>query len=189
MDFLKHRRQTGAGRWFARMVLLAALAANTSGQVGNEYEVKAAFLYKFASFVAWPQSDRSLPVGICVLGHDPFGDSLDRVVKGKSINGREFLVRRLKPGDTTGECPILFIGASERKRLTLILERLRAAPVLTVGDVPGFCQSGGVINFTVLDNRVQLEINPTAAERSGLQLSSRLLSLARIVRESSAGSY
>jgi len=173
-------------RWLLRLAIPAVAAWSAPCQTGSEYEVKAAFLYKFASFVEWPAGRLSLSVGICVAGRDPFGQELDRVVRGKTLNGREFLIRRLKPGEPAKDCQILFVGASERGRLRPMLEKLQAEPVLTVGDVPGFCESGGVVNFAVNDNRVQLEINPAAAERAGLRLSSRLLSLATILRDNPA---
>jgi hypothetical protein len=99
------------------------------------------------------------------------------------------LVRRLKTAEAATDCHILFIGASENKRLPQILTRLRGVPVLVVGDVAGFCESGGAINLVVFDNRVQLEINPASVERARLLLSSRLLSLARIVRDESKGGH
>jgi len=175
-------------RWTACLVL-ALWVPMLAGETGSEYEVKAAFLYKFANFVEWPSDERTSPLGICVLGQDPFGQALDSVVKGKSINGREFTIRRLKTRDAAGDCHILFIGASESRQLTPILTSLRGSPVLTVGDIAGFCENGGTINLVVSDKRVGLEINPTSAERAGLLLSSRLLSLARIVREDSKGGH
>jgi hypothetical protein len=186
MDVLTLRRKN-AWRLFLRLLMSIAIVP-LPAQTGSEFEVKAAFLYKFASFVEWPHDSPNLPVAICIVGHDPFGGALDRVVKGKTVNGREFAIHRLKSGDGVGECHILFISGSERKRLRMALDRLQGVPVLTVGDMPEFCENGGAINFEVTDNRVQLEINPTAAERAGLQVSSRLLSLARIVREAPMGS-
>jgi len=180
MDFLSHR-------WTARL-LVAAWCPMLLAETGTEYEVKAAFLYKFANFVEWPADEGTSPLGICVLGQDPFGLALDRVVKGKFINGREFMIRRLRTNDVADDCHILFIGASENRQLTQILNRLRGLPVLTVGDVAGFCENGGTINLVVSGKRVRLEINPASAERARLLLSSRLLSLARIVRDEAKGS-
>jgi hypothetical protein len=151
-------------------------------QTPNEYEVKAAFLYKFASFVEWPAAGNST-VCIGVVGDDPFGALLDQVVKGKSIYGREFLVRRFRSGEKPAGCDIVFISPSERKHLRLILDGLRGANVLTVGETPEFCQSGGVINFEILNDRVQFEINLEAAARARLKVSSKLLSVAKITRD------
>ncbi|MBS1858290.1 MAG: YfiR family protein [Acidobacteria bacterium] len=171
------------GRWPSCLLLAVVSVCPLSSQTGNEYEVKAAFLYKFASFVEWPAEASNPPLGICVLGQDPFGPSLDRITRDKRVSGRPFMVRRLRPGEGVGECHILFIAASERPRLKQILDSRQGEPVLTVSDVPGFCESGGDINLALADNRVRLEINPAAMQRAGLLVSSRLLSLARLVRE------
>ena len=187
MDLLM-RRPPQSRRWLARLVLLSLWVPLAHPQTGSEYEVKAAFLYKFASFVEWPDADPGRSLTICVAGRDPFGAALDRIVKGKTVNGRTFLIRRLKSVDPASGCQILFIAASERRRLKSILEGLQSEPVLTVGDVPEFCESGGVVNLAVSENRVQLEIRPGAAERAGLELSSRLLSLARIFHDVAASS-
>jgi hypothetical protein len=173
------------------LALLIFAGSRSFAQVANEYEVKAAFLYKFASFVEWPEEPGALsesgnserqPAGsrrcIGIVGQDPFGAVLDDTVAGK------FAVRRFKPGQESDGCQILFLGASERRRLRAVLGRLRHAAVLTVGDMPGFCEQGGMINLGLADHRIRLEINPEAASRARLQLSSKLLSLARIVHES-----
>ncbi|MCX6632258.1 MAG: YfiR family protein [Candidatus Solibacter sp.] len=188
MDLLKQfrRRQT---RWWDLVVLWAALAQMApllSPQSSGEYEVKAAFLYKFASFVEWPEATRDEPLGICVVGKDPFGGALERVVEGKTIGGREFVVRRLKAWQAGEPCHILFVAASEKQRLRPLLGQMRHEAILTVGDVPGFCEIGGAINLSVVESRVKLEINLDATARSGLQVSSKLLSLARIVRSTAS---
>jgi hypothetical protein len=171
-------------RWTIALVLAALSPAGA--QSATEYEIKAAFLYRFASFVEWPPEESEAPVTICIAGDNPFGGALERVLHGKTLNGREFIVRALNGGGPPGDCRILFVSQSERKRLKPVLERYHGRRVLTVGDVPGFCETGGVVNFEVVNDRVQFEINPDAAGRAGLQLSSRLLSLARIVRDPGA---
>ncbi|HXB73009.1 MAG TPA: YfiR family protein [Candidatus Acidoferrales bacterium] len=187
--------------WLFRLLaLLLALqvcpdllaATNPATNTANEYALKAAFLYKFASFVVWPDSNASEPLCIGVAGDDPFGSALDEVVKGKSINGRTFEIRRFAPGQMPGNCQILFISGSEKngsekngsekKKLPAVLDHVQGVPILTVGDMAGFCESGGMIRLGLEDNRIIIEINPAAAEKAGLQLSSKLLGVARIVR-------
>jgi hypothetical protein len=108
------------------------------------------------------------------------------VVRGKTVSGRTFAIRRLKSSQSPDNCQILFIAGSEKPRLKPTLERLHTQPVLTVADLPGFCESGGHINLSVVESKVKLEINPDAAAKDGLQISSRLLSLARIVHTATA---
>jgi hypothetical protein len=165
------------------LMVLAFSASHLRAQASNEYEVKAAFLYKFASFVEWPPEASNMPLCIAVVGQDPFGPALDAVVKGKSINGRAFLIKRFKSGQDAAACHIVFISSSEKSRLRSILDRLQGVSILTVSDIPGFCQGGGIIDFELLEQKIRFEINPEAAERAGLRVSSKLLSVARIVRD------
>jgi hypothetical protein len=164
-------------------MLLVCSDGHLWAQSANEYEVKAAFLYKFASFVEWPPESANTPLCIAVVGQDPFGVALDDVVKGKSINGRTFLIKRFKSGQDATGCHIVFISATEKGRVRSILDQLRGISILTVSDIPGFCQGGGMIDFELLDQKVRFEINPEAAERARLKISSKLLSVAKIVRE------
>jgi YfiR/HmsC-like len=176
------------------LVAAAVLCAGPlRAQSASEYEIKAAFLYKFASFVQWPAGVANSPPGsppaganpICigVLGADRFGPFLDHVVRGKLVGGREFAVERFHSAGQALHCEIVFISGSEQSRMREILEAFRGRPVLTVSEVPGFCELGGSINLRLIDAAIRFEINVAAGERAGLRFSSKLLSLARIVPE------
>jgi YfiR/HmsC-like len=167
-------RATGLALLIAAALLggRCALAAPTAPQV------EAVFLFYFSQFVDWPAaafSDERAPIVIGVLGDDPFGGALDQAVAGERVNGRPVVVRRLKSvADTTG-CHILYISASEAPELAQILSALKGHNVLTVSDLDHFVQSGGMIRFELVDQHVQLHINPQAAQAAGLKLSSKLL--------------
>lgn len=161
-------------------VLAIALAQNY-----KEAEVKAAFLYHFTGYVEWPASafeSSSSPFVIGVLGKSEVLSSLQNVVRGKNWNGRSFAVRRVDTAKEMRECQVLFVAGAEAKRLPQILEILGDAPVLTVGESEGFAQKGGIINFFMEQSRVRFEINPDAAKRAHLTISSKLLNLAKVVR-------
>jgi hypothetical protein len=166
--------------WVAAIVAVtpgAVNAAEASPDYGRfaEYQVKAAFIYNFAKFVAWPASAGPLVIGI--VGEDPFGALLDNAVRGKTAAGRPIEVRRLSDGDNLDACQILFVSASEKRRFADLLHRAGNG-VLTVGELPQFVQDGGIVRFFLDKNRVRFQINVKAAERSGLKIHSQLLSLA-----------
>jgi len=151
-----------------------------------EYQVKAAFLFNFAKFVQWPSdTTRDADEGfvICVFDDEILAQSLDHAVSGKTVEGRVFRVRRLQTLDDTRSCRMLYLGGSDTSRLVALLKSVRTTAVLTVGNAPGFTRQGGIINFIMQDNRVRFEINPEAADRAGLRISSKLLQLATIVRD------
>jgi len=168
------------------LVLLAFATARlppAGAAAPSEYEVKAAFLYNFGRFVEWPLGamggDGTFVV--TVLGRDPFGSVLDDTLRGKTIDGKRVVVRRVLRSEDVGRSQIVFISDSEKDRLPEILKNLDAAPVLTVGEMSQFAERGGVIRLKVDQDRIRLEINVAAAERSRLRISSQLLKLARIV--------
>jgi hypothetical protein len=156
----------------------------------SEYLIKAGFIYNFAKFVEWPSAafaQPDSPIVIGVLGTDPFGNVLDRLVQDKKIGQRGFVVRRYKWGKDLKDlkdlrdCKILFVSASEKAHADEIIQLVKWLPILTVGETPGFAERGGVIRFTVEDNRVRFEVNVDAAHQADLNISSRLLTLAKII--------
>ena len=170
------------------LILCAAYlgAAVAPAQNADEYQVKAAFLYNFAKFVEWPEGAFKTPTDpiiICVLGRSPFGSLLEQSVKGKQIEGRALVIRQISEPREASGCHLLFVTASEKKRSPAILELLKSASVLTVGETSNFAAAGGVINFKLEDGKVGLEINVCSAERARLKISSKLLSLAKIIKD------
>jgi hypothetical protein len=145
----------------------------------DEYNVKAGILYHLAKFVEWPVeafTTPAAPFAVCVLGVDPFGEVLDESLKGRQVAGRTFLVRRLAVPEEG--CHILFIAASERRRLGSIPVPFGTAGVLTVGEEDGFTALGGIVEMVNEAGKVHFRINATAAERARLRVSARLLALA-----------
>ena len=151
----------------------------------SEYQIKAAFLYNFAKFVEWPPhvfADGGSPIVIGVLGEDPFGSSLEQVVKGKTVGGRRFSIKRFEKVRDLEHCHILFISSSESGHLAKALDSIKGPNVLTVSEIERFAQRGGIISFVTIDNKIGFEINLDAAKKANLKLSSKLLKVARVVR-------
>jgi len=150
----------------------------------SEYEIKAAFIYNFLKFIEWPNgafASRSDTVNICILGDDPFGTALNSIGE-ETVKDKKIIIKHYNKFIDLKKCHILFICSSEIKQLTEILGTLKGMNILTVSDTKGFAQQGVVINFYIEEDKVRFEINQDAANRSGLKISSKLLSLAKIVR-------
>lgn len=156
-------------------------AARAQVAAPSEYDVKAAFLYNFARFGEWPAKAfaDATRLRLCIIGGDPFGAAINAVA-GKPVGERQVEVVRLDAADDARSCQIAFIAGSNPMAVARRLERL---PVLTVAENPDFARSGGAIEFNLVDNRVRFAINPAAAQRAGVTLSSQLLRLATIVEE------
>jgi hypothetical protein len=175
-------------KWLVKLAGLClagvtAAAADTTPGAG-EYEVKAAFLYNFTKFTDWPPkafSSSNAPMVIGIVGEDPFGKTIDDVVSGEVVAGHPLIVKRLRPDDDLRSCHVLFISRSEKERLLDVLRQLKGNPVLSVSEISGFAEQGGMVNFQLANKTVKMEINQAAAEQAGLQISAKLLKLARVV--------
>lgn len=152
----------------------------------SEYQLKAAYIYHFAQFVDWPATafaQTNSPLIIGVLGENPFGNDLQHTVQGKVLGGHPLSVQAYDSiSDITNTCHILFISSSEKKRLTQIIAGLNGTSTLTIGESDRFIESGGIIKFVMDGPRIRFDINRTAAEKSGLKISFKLLNLASQVR-------
>lgn len=168
------------------MMLPGAVYAQTS-LIDREYEIKAAYLYNFGKYVEWSsEADAAIGVNspflIGVVGDNPFGNALENVARAKQLGGRRIVIHGIRTADDYRHCHILFFPRGTTEPLaSAVLERARQAPTLLVGEHDGFVEAGGCANFSIRANRVKFEINPDAAQRRGLRISSRLLRLGTIV--------
>jgi len=150
----------------------------------SESQVKAVCLFNFLKFVEWPEeafADPLAPIVIGIAGDDPIGNSLPRVVMGKTVQRRDLVIRKYHTGEDMRTSHILYFSASEKKRIPQLLASLRGSTTLTVADVDGFLEDGGMIQLFSEGKRVRFTINVDAAFRAKLKLSSKLLSLTHVV--------
>jgi hypothetical protein len=176
----------GATHTLRRRLAVLLLACGLAGAAApvSEYQLKAVFLFNFAEFVEWPAAalpHAEAPFVIGVLGDDPFGATLDEVVRGETVNHHPLAVRRFRSIAEIRDCQILFITAAELTHLDAILVALKGRSVLTVTDADDPVPRGVVIALVRRDNRIRLRIDLEAARASNLTISSKLLRPAEIV--------
>jgi hypothetical protein len=172
----------------AAVALFSAIAILTSPAAAleaTEPALKAAFLYKFSFFVEWPQTafaTSDSPINLCIVGDDPFGTSLDGIVKGQKVGSRAIAVHRMNSISRNSGCHIVYLADGENSRFGEMLATLRGSNILTVTDENAEGNDVGMINFVMKDHRVRFVIDDAAAASGGLAISSRLLSLALEVK-------
>lgn len=149
-----------------------------------EYEIKAAFIYNFAKFVEWSDitgAEKNNILPLCILGDDPFGDTIDKL-DGRRVQNLPIRVKRIGSVNDYAGCQILFISRSETDNLKEVIDVLSLKKgILSISDIDGFAQSGGVIELVLEENKVKFTVNIKAAKESDLNLSSKILRLAKIV--------
>ncbi|MES2878042.1 MAG: YfiR family protein [Pseudomonadota bacterium] len=191
---------SGAGRalWLMLACTLATMlampreaGAQTAQQaVEISRQVKAAYLFKFTSYVEWPSgtfADANSPLIIGVIGEDALADELGQVVASRTVNGRALTVRKVRRGDESlNGIHMLFVGRQEKNRLTEMLAGLKGRPILTVTDVDEALAQGSMINFVVTGDRLRFEVALSTAEVSRIKISALMLAAAyKVVKEPS----
>jgi hypothetical protein len=148
----------------------------------GEYQVKAAFIYKFINFIEWPPEsgfNDSPSINLCIIGDDPFGRAIDDM-RSEIIKGKKPAIRRYASYEEARNCHIIFIPASEKYNAGHILKSARKSTALTVGDIEEFAGKGAIISFFIEESKVRFIINTEAARRSGLKISAKLLKLSKV---------
>jgi hypothetical protein len=167
-------------------ILATMLPCAATGQTADEYQVKAAYMYNLAKFVDWPPDafeTPSQPIVFCVLGQTPLSRPLEDALAGKVVGQRPLVFRQIGEASQAGECKVLFINLSDKKRLQQTLDQVKSLHALTVGEAEGFTEAGGICRFLLEAGKVRLEFNLDATDEAKLRVSSKLLSLGRTVRK------
>jgi hypothetical protein len=166
------------------LVALAAAARPAVAQSVSAPDLKAAFLFNFARFADWPALPPDAPIVLCVSGDDPLASALASTLRGQAAENRGVAVTRLASGDASWRaCQVLFIGGANKSQIARVVGDAATMPILTVSDTARFAEAGGMIELYLDNGRMRFAINIDAVQRSHVRLSSRLLGLAKIVRE------
>ena len=180
MDDLNRR---GALRLAAGCMALSLFAASGAALAEDplEREVKAAYLYKFGSFVEWPEASFARPdspLQIGVAGDDALADQLVRTVTGRSVAGRPIAVRKLRSGEAPGALHILFVSGHDRAAAADMLKAVRGQPVLTVSDTEEALAAGAMVSFVVAGGKLRFLVAMGPVAPSRLRISARMLAAA-----------
>jgi hypothetical protein len=152
----------------------------------SEYELKAAFLHNLSKFVTWTPkafSSDDAPFFLCVLGTNPFGDSLETATVNQKVAEHPIQILKVKNETEAKDCHLVFVSSSEQSKMPNILNFLNNFYILTVGDTEDFIDHGGMIMFVTVEGKVKLVISPDRIIASQLKASAQLLKIAKIVNK------
>jgi hypothetical protein len=166
----------------AQLAAMPALAQEALTEAVAARRVQAAYLYRFAGYVQWPDAalpQPDSPIHIGIWGDDALADDLAHLVAQRTVNGHRIKVRKIRDGDSFAGLQILYIGRERGARMAEALSALPARGTLVVTDSASALQQGSAINFLMVDGQVRFEASPQAAEARGVTLSSRLLAVSQ----------
>lgn len=175
-----------SARLLQLLMLLWATQVAHANAAPTEYDVKAAFIYKFCLYTEWPEnafSNEKKPFVIGIAGPTSLVEQMQAIVASRAIGGRAVAVRHIETNDSTVDVHILFVARSEHDMLRQIITASAGKPVLLITETKQGLDAGSAINFVVQDGRVRFEVAPDAARRHQLRFSAQLLRVAQSIRE------
>ena len=156
-------------------------AQNAHGADISEYDLKAAYLFNFLSFAEFPKSETPIETyQICVFNGSQLRQHFSSI-DGESLKGLPVKVKFITSTAALSGCHLVFIPKSSNSKAAGIVNKTAGKPVLTIGEVKGFCEKGGMLNFFTLDNKLRFEVNLKKTRDEGINLRSKLLKRARLV--------
>lgn len=164
------------------MLLLFAVESSQAQEATASYKVKAVFIYNFTQFVDWPMTSFDSPDSpfvIGILGDNPFGSYIDQTVSGEKVGTHPIIIKHYNTEREVDHCHLLYISFSSESRIKESLDAISNKNILTIGEGNNFSRLGGIIRFYTDDNKIRLQINTEAARTAQLNISSKLLSLAK----------
>lgn len=145
--------------------------------MGSKYTLISAYIYNFTQLTSWPSAAVKDTFTVCVVGSNPFDSNLDPL-ESRKVNDVRIVVRHRSAADNDlSSCNVLFVSGSERSKLKDILKRLKGVPALTMSDIGGFSNSGGMVEFKLEDGKISIWVALSQVRVTGLSISSKLLNL------------
>jgi len=179
--------QRARGRWAPVALVVTSLlwSGSAAAESVTAPTLKAAFLYNFAKFAEWPASALApgQRLSLCVVGDNAVAEALEQTIKGRGVDSHELTVEIVKADGPIRSCHLLYVSGLERKQAGQLLTSLKSTAVFAVSDADHFAEMGGVAQLIQDNGRMRFAVNIEAARRAQLKISSKLLSLAQIVKD------
>lgn len=173
-----------AGILFAILSALPGMPAAPAGvDAEAEDELKSIIVKNFLRYSTWPETGTpSGPLTIGVLGRSSFEQTLHGLLDGKSVNGRTVQVVEVKAMPDPHRYHMIYVATDKNAEIKQALQSVRSSHTLTIGEADRFLDYGGAVNLLLIDGHMGFEVNLEALDRTGVEISSKLLRLGQIKR-------
>ena len=162
--------------------LMMGVFAWAQAQVHDEQTVRSAFVFNLSKYVEWPHVEHDLV--ICFAGDGDMGQNLQKLLDGKAVDALIIRVLLLKPDDKVEPCDLLYVAYGVPGKTRAALDKVAGLNILTVGETESFTRNGGMVGLVRMGDQIKIEVNLELVQKTQLKISSRLLTLARIVSNS-----
>lgn len=164
------------------MLLLCVLVSVFSTQVkadAEDQQLKVVYIVNFLKFLSFTRkTDKGILV--CYLADNKYSEYFSQI-SGVSVKGKALRVKKLGEANGINECEVLYVDAIDNDKAHALIQTAREAGVVDIGNGVEFVEDGGLIGFSVLNNRLRFSINMGQAKSRKIQFSASLLEMAHEV--------
>jgi hypothetical protein len=174
------------GRTISVLLTACAVIGSASpacrAQVRDEREVRSAYVFNLVKYVEWPAGNSNILIGY--IGEGETGAVMQTMLSGRNFDSHTIRFVAMPSEEDLAKCSAVYVAATSDAETRRLLDRLKTinGAMLTIGETESFLRAGGAVALVRVDDHIQIEVNLDAAQRAGVRISSRLLSLATIVR-------
>lgn len=169
---------------FLFLVAISPLfSSSVWSDVIDQSAIESGFIYQFTHYIHWPGSppDTRSPFLIQVVGESQVTGALKKLAQVKTIQGRSIQVKEVSSSSELEPGEIIFVASTDPNILASVVKKTKGFHALIISHSEGFAKQGAMINLFIENDRMRFEINVNSLKWEGLQASSQLLKLARIV--------
>lgn len=163
------------------ILMLSNYAFQVSQPQDQEYNLKAAFLYRFLDYVEWNNTSEE-PLTIAILGESGMYAPLLEISKVRRTGARQMRVRQIISVSEIGGSQVVFVSRNYKFGIEPVISRTTDRPTLIVSEQKGDAEKGSHINFLISENKLKFEVNLRTASRSGIKIGSQLLQHATLIK-------
>lgn len=149
-------------------------------------DIQAVVLYKLVNYIFWPNNRGESSHHICLVNDAQMETYLTKIQKKAKERGDILKIHKIN-GDVESYlknniCHVLFFSDESAKKNILKLAQLHKKNILTVSAAKNFSVNGGV-EFSFINERLRLILNAKKIKDAGLQASSKLLRVSKVVEK------
>jgi hypothetical protein len=160
---------------------LAVLALSVTGKAqSKDYTFHTVFVYNFTKYIEWPTASPEIIIGV-QGDNQAVMQAFEKMAQAKSDGDRKYIIRPMMKPEDAAACHVIFIPGQESDKLAAYAGKYAGTPKLIITEKEGLVKKGGVINFITVDGKLRFELNQAALDKTGLKVSTQLLSLAIVV--------
>jgi hypothetical protein len=166
---------------FSKVFFVSVVFAATMAAYDQDDNLKVSIVEKAAQFMTLKGRGGNI---VITVYNNSYGDLFEKVFAGKQIDSKNIKIKYANAPDKIEDTTILYIANANAEQLTAILKKVDQKNTLTVSDIRGFAEKGGVMQVYIASQKAKLKINLDAANKEDIKIKASLLRIAEVIKES-----